>query len=119
MHTCREPRERQCDIRDRVVIGGDICLKNTISGDICLKNTIDGQGQTVITHNVGTYDHNALTNRDLDDQHPISAITGLAGALSAKPDSSELATIAFTGSLNDVDPDIVSILDCGTSTEVI
>ena len=29
----------------------------------------------------GTDDHNALRNRDLPDQHPISAITGLESAL--------------------------------------
>ena len=31
-------------------------------------------------------DHNKLINRDLDDQHPISAITGLQDALDAKQD---------------------------------
>lgn len=30
---------------------------------------------------VGTPDHNLLSNRDLPDQHPISAITGLEDAL--------------------------------------
>lgn len=35
-----------------------------------------------ITANVGTVkDHNLLTNRDLDNQHPISAISGLPEAL--------------------------------------
>ena len=29
----------------------------------------------------GTYDHNELTNRDLANQHPISAITGLQESL--------------------------------------
>ena len=33
-----------------------------------------------------TLDHNRLRNRDLDDQHPISAITGLQNALNAKVD---------------------------------
>ncbi len=32
----------------------------------------------------GTNDHNALDNRDLDDQHPMNAISGLTAALSAK-----------------------------------
>lgn len=29
----------------------------------------------------GTLDHSKLTNRDLDNQHPITAITGLAAKL--------------------------------------
>lgn len=35
-----------------------------------------------ITANVGAVkDHNLLTNRDLDNQHPISAISGLSETL--------------------------------------
>ena len=34
-----------------------------------------------VTADGGTYDHNELWNRDLPDQHPISAITGLQEAL--------------------------------------
>lgn len=34
--------------------------------------------------------HNALTNRDLPDQHPISSITGLQEALDAKVDDMEV-----------------------------
>lgn len=37
----------------------------------------------IIAHNS---DHSQLTNRDADDQHPISAITGLQNALNAKVD---------------------------------
>ena len=32
----------------------------------------------------GTVDHSKLTNRDAEDQHPMSAITGLAAALAGK-----------------------------------
>lgn len=76
---------------DKVVIGGEISLKNTIDGDgdLVFVNRING-------------DHNLLTNRDLDDQHPISAITGLADELAARPILADL-----------------SIIYCGTSTEVI
>ena len=35
----------------------------------------------------GTSDHTQLSNRDASDQHPMSAITGLAAALSALEDS--------------------------------
>lgn len=35
----------------------------------------------------GTKDHNQLDNRDLPDQHPISAITGLEEALNSKQDN--------------------------------
>ena len=35
----------------------------------------------------GSGDHSKLTNRDANDQHPMSAITGLAGALGGKMDS--------------------------------
>lgn len=35
----------------------------------------------------GTTDHTKLTNRNADDQHPMSAITGLVGALDGKMDS--------------------------------
>lgn len=35
----------------------------------------------------GTTNHAALTNRDKDDQHPISAITGLVTALAGKADT--------------------------------
>ena len=40
-----------------------------------------------LTSGGGTNDHNRLTNRDIEDQHPIEAITGLAEALDSKLDS--------------------------------
>lgn len=103
MHTCREPGERQCDMRDKVVIGGDLCLRNTIDGQAC----------DVLTHDTGTFDHNELINRDLPDQHPMSAITGLSAAFDEKANISDLAPIAF------LDSEGITILECGTSTEVI
>ena len=82
---------RNCyDIRNRVVIGGEIELHNNI----------DGEAQAVLKE--VTSDHNELIHRDLNDQHPISAITGLQEALDSKVDASDF-----------------SIINCGTSTEVI
>lgn len=55
-----------------------------------------------VTNTGGTADHRALTNRDAEEQHPISAITGLTSALSAKANSSDLATVATSGSYSDL-----------------
>lgn len=67
----------------------------------------------------GTYDHRDLQQRDADDQHPISAITGLQDALDAKADASDLAPVAFSGELADLQTSTVTILYCGTATEVV
>ena len=40
----------------------------------------------------GTSDHKLLTNRDANDQHPITAITGLENTLSKKLDEDEALT---------------------------
>lgn len=64
-------------------------------------------------------DHNILFNRELDDQHPISAITGLQSILDSKQDV--LVTDANSGIIienNYIKLDNL-ILDCGTSTTVI
>lgn len=64
-------------------------------------------------------DHNTLFNRELDDQHPISAITGLQSILDSKQDV--LVTDANSGIIienNYIKLDNL-ILDCGTSTTVI
>lgn len=37
--------------------------------------------RAIFSSNTGTRDHNVLINRDLPDQHPMSAITGLEDAL--------------------------------------
>lgn len=48
----------------------------------------------------GTSDHRQLSNRDAANQHPISAISGLADALSGKQDAiADLATIRSGASL--------------------
>ncbi len=64
-------------------------------------------------------DHNILSNRDLDDQHPISAITNLQAILDSKQDA--LLTDSNSGIIienNYIRLDNL-ILDCGTSTTVI
>lgn len=42
--------------------------------------------------NVSVSDHNKLTNRDADNQHPIKAITGLRTELNDKMKSSDVLT---------------------------
>ncbi len=64
-------------------------------------------------------DHNILKNRDLDNQHPISAISGLQAALNAKQDLlliGENSGIVIENNYIRLDD---LILDCGTSTTVI
>ena len=93
MHGCR-------NTRDKVVIGGEIELHSMIGGEVSIDSLIDGQAQPVWVST--SKDHAQLINRDLPDQHPISAITGLQDALDSKIDISD-----------------ISIINCGTSTEVI
>ena len=50
----------------------------------------------------GTWDHSALFNRSASDQHPISAITNLQETLDTK-----------------IDAEDISLIYCGTSTEVV
>jgi len=49
-----------------------------------------------------TGEHNDLTGRDAEDAHPISAITNLQGELDDKADTDSLATVATSGSYNDL-----------------
>ena len=58
-------------------------------------------------------DHNKLRNRDLTDQHPIGAITGLQDILDS------LAPVAFTGAAEDLIWPNPLILYCGTASEVV
>ena len=63
-------------------------LSNATGGQVEPKKNINGtlEGKWV-------KDHNRLTNRDLNDQHPISAITGLEDTLDTKLDSETVAPI--------------------------
>lgn len=67
----------------------------------------------------GTYDHRDLQHRDAEDQHPISAITGLQDALDSVPSIDDLAPVAFSGEMSDLTSNTVTILYCGTASEVI
>lgn len=64
-------------------------------------------------------DHNKLINRDLSDQHPISAIAGLQDTLDNVPLRSDFAPIAFSGDAEDLIWSMPTILYCGTATEVV
>jgi hypothetical protein len=69
-----------------LVAGSGVTLSNT-STTVTISATGGGGG--------GTTDHALLTNRDANDQHPMSAITGLASALSGKqPLDGDLTAIA-------------------------
>ena len=81
-------------MNDTVVIGGEIELESHIDGEIDLDCHMDGD--IGIFGNVGTFEHDKLVNRDLPDQHPIEAITGLSDFIES-----------------------LGIIYCGTSTEVI
>lgn len=64
-------------------------------------------------------DHNVLKNRNLDNQHPINAITNLQTILDSKQDillTEENSGIVLENNYIRLDN---LILDCGTSTTVI
>jgi hypothetical protein len=52
----------------------------------------------------GTSDHNVLTNRSADNQHPMSAITGLVAALAGKQATGSYLTTAQRAAVNGVAP---------------
>lgn len=93
----RNPRMTDnCCCKDE--LWGIIECGGEVVGEIDSPVELVGELNTVIYAN----DHNTLYNRDMDDQHPISAITGLQAALDSK-----------------IDEDGFYIIYCGTSTEVI
>ena len=63
---------------------GKINSISSISGTITRNNSISGQTSS---SGGGTVDHSKLSNRDLDNQHPVSAITNLQELLDEKLDS--------------------------------
>lgn len=73
-----------------------------IDGESGLDILEDGEGEKVIVDNLGTFLHDELIHRDYPNQHPISAIEGLEDAMSGK-----------------LSPSDISIIYCGTSTEVV
>lgn len=57
--------------------------------DVAARFTVDPQNpiETSFELNVNNNDHATLINRDMSDQHPMSAITGLEAALEGKQDT--------------------------------
>ena len=64
-------------------------------------------------------DHNKLINRDLMDQHPIDAITGLRDILNEIPLSERFSPVAFSGDPMDLFWPEPLTLYCGTASEVV
>lgn len=80
---------------------------------------IYGENPSATVNTGGVRNHNSLTGRDADDQHPISAITGLQDDLDMKVEADELAPVAFTGDAEDLTWPQPLILYCGTASEVV
>lgn len=60
----------------------------------------------------GTSDHSQLTNRDISDQHPISAVTGLQDALDGKQPSGNYTTKIY---VDEIDMGLQAQIDAITS----
>ena len=100
---------------------GKLNIDNQIDGKVKIDSKVNG-GVGIIpggSGGRGTQYHDKLEHREYPDQHPIEAITGLETVLSEKVNNNELATVAFSGLLNDLSSDGFTVLYCGTSTEVI
>lgn len=52
--------------------------------EFVLANDVGIEAEFILESEGGTDDHNELINRDMEDQHPISAITGLQDELNSK-----------------------------------
>ena len=92
---------------------------NIVSFDTCVDEitTFDTTMDEVVS--IYSSDHSKLTNRELPDQHPIEAITGLEEALNEKQDL--LQTLPSGGIV--IENNYIKLddftLDCGTSTIMI
>lgn len=81
-------------VREGVIVGEPIEVDPTYNAYLALLKVIEdliqngGGGGTG-----GTYDHRDLTNREADDQHPVSAITGLATFLTPMKDDEVVAIV--------------------------
>ena len=76
----------------------------------------DAQDPIIINQSGGTYDHSRLSNRNLDDQHSISSITGLQEALDAVETTVVWGSI--TGDIED-QIDVYSIITSKIDTTLI
>lgn len=82
----------------------DISNKKHISMNV---HSQDGVGMNINTGG-GTKDHSKLKNRDLPDQHPISAITGLEEALN------NVSKQIYIGDTEPTDSNILIWIDTST-----
>lgn len=99
---------------------GKLQIDNQVEGKVKIDSQINGGiGVSTSQMIVGTKYHDKLENREIPNQHPIEAISGLNEALAEKANAADLAPVAFSGLLNDLTSDGFTILNCGTSTEVI
>lgn len=57
---------------------------NELEVEFVLANDAGIEAEFILESEVGTTDHNELINRDMENQHPISAITGLQDELDSK-----------------------------------
>lgn len=77
-------------------IEGGHRLTVTRGGEVQTMDVMDGGGTS------GTVDHRELTNRDAENQHPISAITGLEEALEQPTSDDALEILYDTGIIDPV-----------------
>lgn len=80
--------------------------------------SVIGSGDLAISGS-GTTDHSVLTNRNIADQHPISAITGLQSALDSKASTSHSHVIADTTGLQTALDSKQATLVSGTNIKTI
>jgi len=94
-------------------------LVGTVINGHKVSGAIYGQNPSATVQVGGARNHNTLTGRDADDQHPISAITGLQEQLDEKVSAEELAPVAFSNLAEDLTWPEPLILYCGTASEVV
>lgn len=100
-------------------------LKGRLSPRQTLRGRISQQHQTLygkIVNKGGVItDHNLLNNRDLPNQHPIEAITGLQEALDEKVNRDELAPVALSGDVADLtqSEDGYILFYCGSASDIV
>lgn len=94
-------------------------LKGQIVNGHLVSGAIYGQNPSGTISTGSVRSHTVLTNRDAEDQHPISAITDLQETLDAKANSTDLAQVAFSGLFEDLTSETFTVINCGSSTEVI
>lgn len=96
-----EPIISACNLSGDIV--ASCCVADEINGNVFTNQLaanaemVGGSGSPAPTG-----EHNDLTGRDAEDAHPISAITNLQGELDNKADADSLATVATSGSYNDL-----------------